>query len=362
MRAWSGIRLSGWVRVLARHGFRISPSRLPMAAMLSGMCLFNSTLAGLQHLFYRRRIEGTELTAEPIFVVGHWRSGTTLLHELLVLDSEFTFPNTFACFSPNHFLFSERWLKRMIGMFLPRQRPMDNMAIGWDLPQEDEWALCNMGQPSPYFKIMFPNLSVQDEAYYSLQDLPPDKRKRWQQQLHWLLKCLTVREAKRIVLKTPVHTFRVATLLEQFPHARFIHITRDPYVVVPSTIHTWRRMYRYHGLQVPKFEHLEQEVLETFTKMFVAFAREKHLLAPEQFYQLSYEDLTTQPIAELEKLYAHFQFPISASTRAGWQAYAARAAGYQTNRYVLSDEQRAAIAEHCGAYAQDYGYGPEGRP
>ena len=34
---------------------------------------------------------------------------------------------------------------------------MDNMAAGWDHPQEDEFALCNMGVPSPYLTIIFPN-------------------------------------------------------------------------------------------------------------------------------------------------------------------------------------------------------------
>lgn len=359
MRAWSGITFGAWCSVLARHGFRISPSRIPMAGMLTGISLINSTLAGLQHLLYRQRIEDTELSEQPLFVLGHWRSGTTLLHEMLVQDSQFTFPNTFACFSPNHFLLSEGWLKRMIGPFLPRQRPMDNMAIGWDLPQEDEWALCNMGQPSPYFKILFPNLKVADAAYYSLRDLSPEKRASWQQQLLWFLKCLTVREGKRIVLKTPVHTFRVATLLELFPRAQFIHITRDPHVVIPSTMHTWRKMYRYHGLQVPKFEHLEQEVLEAFTEMYVAFERDKQSLAPENFYQLSYENLTSQPLAEMEKLYSHLGLPLSQATRNGWQAYADRSGDYQTNRYVLNPELQASIDQHCRAYALEYGYSHE---
>ena len=44
-------------------------------------------------------------------MIGHWRSGTTLLHELLVLDPRHTFPDTYACFAPNHFLVSGWWMK-----------------------------------------------------------------------------------------------------------------------------------------------------------------------------------------------------------------------------------------------------------
>ena len=39
------------------------------------------------------------------------------------------------------------------------------MPTGWDRPQEDEFALCSMGAPSPYFKMAFPNEGAQDEEY-----------------------------------------------------------------------------------------------------------------------------------------------------------------------------------------------------
>ena len=353
--------LGSWLHVLARHGFRISPTRYPMACMLTGLSSFNSVLAALQNLCYHRRIADTSLVSHPIFVVGHWRAGTTLLHELLVLDDQFTFPNTFACFAPNHFLISEWWLKRLIGFFLPRQRPMDNMAIGWDLPQEDEWALCNMGLPSPYFKIMFPNLPMQDEQYSSLRTLAPGEKSHWQRSFHWFLKSLTVRSAKPIVLKTPVHTSRIAALTELFPQAKFIHITRDPALVIPSTLHTWQRMYRYHGLQVPRFEHLQQEVLATFAEMFTLLEQDWQALSPQQAYTTSYEQLTDDPLQELERIYHHFQLPISPQVRQRWQAYVDRTANYKTNRYVLPAEQRDAIERSCGDYARKYGYATTGK-
>ncbi len=331
-----------------------------MATLLGLMSVLNSTLATFQRIRYASRIAGTDLVEAPIFVVGHWRAGTTLLHELLVLDTRFTFPNTYACFSPNHFLVSEGWLKRLVGIFLPRQRPMDNMAIGWDLPQEDEWALCNMGLPSPYFKIMFPNETMADRDYQTLMALTPAARRHWQTQFHWFLRCLTVRSPKPIVLKTPVHTFRINALLELFPHAKFIHITRNPFGMIPSTVHTWRRMYRYHGLQVPKFEHLEADVLQTFTDMYEAFEVDKRNIAAEQFCQTSYEALSENPTEELEKIYAHFKLAVSQHTRASWRAYADRTNSYQTNRYQPLPEQKDQIVRSCSAYFDNYGYDREG--
>ena len=53
-------------------------------------------------------IAHTEIHEHPIFVIGHWSSGTTLLHELLVCDPRHTYPDTYACLAPNHFLLTRR--------------------------------------------------------------------------------------------------------------------------------------------------------------------------------------------------------------------------------------------------------------
>lgn len=101
--------------------------------------------------------ENTQLKQPPVFIIGHWRTGTTLLHELLILDPRHNFPNTYQCLEPNHFLLTEKFFKSYFNFLLPTRRPMDNMEAGWDKPQEDEFALCMMGQPSPYLDVAFPN-------------------------------------------------------------------------------------------------------------------------------------------------------------------------------------------------------------
>lgn len=356
MRAWAGINARGWFRVLVRNRFAVSPRRIPMAFILSGLSLFNSSLSLLQYLVHGRRIARTDLVDDPVFVLGHWRSGTTLLHELLVHDPQHTFPNTYCCFGPNHFLLTERVLKRMLTFFLPSQRPMDNMAIGWDLPQEDEWALCNMGVPSPYLTIMFPNRPPQDSDYLDLRDLSAADRRRWQSKLAWFLKCLTVRDARRIVLKTPLHTCRVRSLIEAFPNARFVHIARNPFDIFPSTLHTWRKMYRYHGVQVPRFEGLEQYVIETFCHMYRVFDEDIPLIKSGHFCELRYEDLVRDPVGQMQRVYEQLDMGGIEQARPGWEEYAAKTAGYQTNRYALPGEQRAQIATRWAGYFQKYGY------
>ena len=82
--------------------------------------------------------------------LGHWRTGTTYLHELLIRDPRHSYPTTYQCLAPGHFLISEAWLPKVFFFFVPSRRPMDNMPAGWDRPQEDEFGLCLLGAPSPW--------------------------------------------------------------------------------------------------------------------------------------------------------------------------------------------------------------------
>lgn len=351
------MNLGAWLRVLARNKFAVPPRGLGMAALLSLFSVGNSALALAQQLLYGARIRRVELVAPPVFVIGHWRSGTTLLHELLAADPRHTCPTTYTCFGCNHFLLSESWLKPLIFTGLrPDRRPMDNMAIHWESPQEDEWALCNLGVRSPYLTCLFPNRPPQDDEYFDLQALTPAARKHWQDALLWYLRCLTLREPKRIILKTPLHTARIATLLELFPDARFIHIARDPRVLFPSTVHMWRRVYEYQGIQLARHEGLEERVLASLCRMYERFEADAPRVPAANLHCLRYEELVADPVGVLTEVYRRLDLGEFEPARPAVEAYAQRASRYQINRYQLTAETEAVLRERWRSYFQTYGY------
>lgn len=355
-RFWDGINVSGWCRLLLKNRLAISPSRLPMAAIITGLSAFNSTLALMQSLLLGRRIANTMIEHDPVFIIGHWRSGTTLLHEYLVLDPRHTFPDTYACFAPNHHLLSRRVMAPMLSVLLPDRRPVDNMPAGWDRPQEDEFALCNMGLPSPYLTCAFPNRPPQYPEYLDLAEVPEQDLARWKEGFLWFLKTLTLRNPKRIVLKSPPHTGRIKTLLEVFPKARFVHIYRDPYVVFPSTVNLWKRLSEDQGLQVSKFEHLHEYVFENFNRMYDAFERDRSLVAPSRFCELSYEQLVDDPVGQVRRIYDELDLGDFDKLQPALEEYVAGHANYQRNRWELSPDLHAEIGRRWAKFIEKYGY------
>jgi len=358
-RFWDGMRFGTLMRLLAKNRFAASPSRWGLTLIIALIGPIHFVLCLLQHFFYGRKVAATEIKHQPIFIIGHWRSGTTMLHELLVLDSRHTYADTYACFAPNHFVLSRHFLPRMLRFLLPSQRPIDNMAAGWERPQEDEFAMCNMGLPSPYLTICFPNRPPQDQEYLDFQGVSAEDKKRWQEGLAWFLKCLTLVNPKRIVLKSPAHTSRIQTLLEQFPDARFVHIVRNPYVVFPSTVNLWKRLYLDQGFQKPKYAGLEEHVFTTFNRMYDAFEAQRDAIPPGRFCEVRYEELVEDATGQMERIYAALELGQFEAARPALEEHLAGLKGYKTNRYQISPEIRSEITRRWGGFLAKYGYEEE---
>ena len=355
-RVWHGMTFPVWMRLLASHRFAISPARLPMACIISGFSVFNSLSKFIEEACFARRAARLTVVPDPVFVIGHWRTGTTLLHELLVLDDQFSFPSLYQCMAPHHFLHTSWFVTRFLGFLLPNTRPMDNVSIGWNRPQEDEFALGNLGTPSPYLDWAFPNHPRQNDRYLDLEGLTAAELQHWKDTMQWFVRRLTYHDPRRLVLKSPTHTARIKTLLELYPRARFIHIVRDPYVVLPSTFRMWRKMADVLGLQIPRHENLEDTVFRTYTQMYRSFDQQRHLVDPTRIVDVRYEDLVENPVAQMERIYQHLSLKgfdqVAPKLREYWQ----QGRDYRTNKYEPSAELRGRISEHCRSYMDTYGY------
>ncbi len=355
-RFWEGCHFFAWMRLLIRNHFAVHWRYLYIAVIITFVSILHTLLRLVQKIRYGRRVARTPIREAPLFIVGHWRTGTTLLHELLILDERHTFPNTYDCLAPNHFLLTERFFLRWMRFLMPSRRPMDNMAAGWERPQEDEFALCMLGQPSPYLAIAFPNHGPQFPEYLDLEGLSPRALESWKKTFLQFLRELTFKDPRRLILKSPPHSCRIKVLLELFPDARFVHIVRDPYVVFPSTVNLWKSLYRKHGLQRPTFAGLDDYVFTTFRRLYERLEEGRRLVDPAHFYELHYEDLTRDPVGQMRALYEHLGLGGFDRVLPRLEEYLRQVAGYETNRYELSAEQRVEITRRWGDIICRLGY------
>jgi hypothetical protein len=324
-----------------------------MKSAVAGM--INSILHRIQHALYHKK--ALPLATDPIFIIGHWRSGTTFLHNLMCLDPNHTAPNTYECLFPNHFLLTESLAHRLINRH-EGERCNDNMPVSLWGPQEDEIALANLGVPSPYLSALFPNQLDLYNDYYAIGQLPTIARQKWSTTFTTFLNQVSLKRKKQLVLKNPAHSFRIAHLLELYPESKFIHIVRNPHDVFRSTNDSLKAMHQSQGFHSPTFATLHDFIFDRYTALQTAILRDKKNIHPSRYIELRYEDLIQNPTAQLEKIYRHFHLP-------NVESIAGRIIPFMKNnprrdaQKNLSPELRQDVSMRWGTHIEHYGYNEE---
>ena len=191
----------------------------------------------LESLFFETKIKKQSIKNSPIFIIGHWRSGTTYLHNLMSQDSQFSYVSTLQAIAPDFFIIANKIFRPILNHYLPSKRGIDNVDVSLDYPQEEELALANQSDMCWLHFLSFPErMKEYFQEYVLLDNLSEDLFSKWKNNYIKVIRQTTYyTQSQCILLKNPANTARVRLLLDIFPDAKFIHIYRNPYDVYFSS-------------------------------------------------------------------------------------------------------------------------------
>jgi omega-hydroxy-beta-dihydromenaquinone-9 sulfotransferase len=346
-----GIRFSRLIQLLKRNKVGLKPVQLAKILFLLFNSLWSSFLARVEKIKYGDQIAKAELPSEILIIIGHWRTGSTYLHNLLSKDENFATPSLYHTVLPDSFLLSEKYIKPVMSNFVEKHRPMDKVELGVDLPQEDEYALVKMSAHTPLERMIFPNGSA-----YFLQPDNLENTGKWQDALSVFCRKLNVKFNKNILLKNPFHSFRIKELAKMFPQAKFICIHRHPYAVVPSTMKLWSHVGKDNNLSGTYIPPEISEVTDIFSKMYQKIAVDLAMLPSDKYYHIKYEDLETNPVGSIKKMYEKLGYPFGELLEKSLQKYIHSLGDYPKNEFNLSEAQKQIISTSLKDYMLDYCY------
>ena len=333
-----------WLKVLLENG--VDREYVQRAWNISLEKLRMLPFSFIDRLVLRNKLKNLDLKEPPIFIIGHWRSGTTHLHNLLTQDPQFGYISFFQSVAHPAFITGES-LKSSIGKRVSSgKRPMDNMYVSLNTPHEEEFALMNM---SFYHGLLnFPQKARHYfKTYVSFENTSQKLKEKWKKAYLQILKKITyVNGGKRLVLKNPPNTARIKTLLEIFPDAKFIHIYRNPYVVYSSTLHMRKKLLSRTALQKISEKQLESDVLFFYEQLMKKFFEEEKLIPPGNLLEVKYEDLERNPLEELKRIYEQLNIPDFELAESFFLDYTNRNKNYKKNEHIFDDEIVERINKH----------------
>jgi hypothetical protein len=353
----AGIRMGPLMTLLRKHGFTASPRNLGRLIFLLQNALWSSLLSWREKKVFGDKLRSFAVPDDPVIIIGHWRTGSTYLHQLLALDKQWVTPSLFQCSFPESFLVSDRYFRPVMSALL-NKRPMDNVKQGFDDPQEDEFAMLKLTLDSPLLDVVFPT----GPGYFlnDLQDFIPtkDNEEMWKKKLASFCSKIRHDSTKKVLLKNPMHSLRIPLLNEVFPNAKYICLHRHPYKVVASAMHLWKVMAKDNQLKgKPYFPDLE-EVTNGLTKFYDVIERDLATLPAGRYCEISYEALEAGPVTEIKRIYKVLGLEFNSGFEDSILSFLKKERDFRKNSYNFDEEQKAKVYRLMKKQFEQYQYKP----
>lgn len=338
--------------------YPVEAKYLPKLMPAAALTFLGAPGRQVNRLRFGPQVDALEFEADPIFILGHWRSGTTYLHHLMSLDDSFSYVTSYQAWAPEEFLNDAFTTRFLVKQSLPKKRPMDNVEMFLKNPEEEEFVLANVSPYSFIHIFYFPQdaLEIFRKAVL-FEGIPEADKACWEETYVRVLKTAAFSmDGKRVLAKSPGNTARIKTLLKLFPNAKFVHIYRNPYTVFASFKHTCKKLTELWKLQDFDLERVEDYILPIYQKVMDRYFEYSAFIPSGNLVEVCYEDFEANPIEGLKQVYDQLSLPDFEPTRQKIEDYIAAQPTYKKNSYNLDQSTLDRVYRHWHFTIEKWGY------
>lgn len=360
MHPLSGANIGTLARVFRRGG-GLNAKGAREAALIWLAALGRWPISTAERLALSGRLPSVDEMPPPVFILGHWRSGTTHLYNILA-KADFGYVPPLATGLPWDLLGLARAMRPFLEKALPEHRYIDKIPVNPDSPQEDEIALANMTWISFYHGIYFPKHLeefVREGVFFD--GLGEADIASWRDTfLYFLRKLYLHQERRRLIIKNPVYTARLRMLRETLPNAKFVHIHRNPYEVFASMRNFYKKLLAEFALQEYDESVIDGIILETYDRMMRALVEDAAGLSDDVYVELRYEDLDRDPLGAIRTIYDRLDLGDFDRDQLRFSAYLDTVKKFEKNKFSYTDEAAEKVESRWGAFLDKWRYSRPG--
>jgi len=268
-------------------------SLYPFYLFLMRVCLL------LDDIFFRG-YKKTEIKA-PVFIIGHYRSGSTFLQRFLESENDFKSMNLEDVLMPS-LLFNRlfRGVMRLSLNSLPDSMFNNEEGIGhemrMDLAEEDQsvfWFYLTGESPMLEISYLTDSCNYHSTLHYEYNGNSSYGTKKL---IHYLKKCyqryLYRVGGGRMLSKSPPFTCYMRTILNTFPDGKFIYMVRTPYEVIPSWLSLCKAQFIETFGESRIKNRMYKERYRQSVELYKYFERVKNLKEfTDRIFYVNYDEL-----------------------------------------------------------------------
>ncbi len=350
-----GSPLHNYLQLISQN--QVGSAYLLKAALTGLISAFGVPFRWYESLAVDPKANRHRLKNPPVFILGHWRSGTTLLHNTLCQAPDAAFVSTYHSVFPNN-LGSKAIFKSFMKASMPDRRPSDNVKLSVDFPQEEEFTLGNLHPFSYYHFWYFPRKQKEYFNRYALFNNANDSTiTQWKRHYRKLLnKAVLNTEGTQLFVKNPVNTARIPLLLETYPEAKFIHIYRNPIVVYLSTYKFFAELFPTLWFHKISEDEIKEMILWTYPAMMEQYFATRDLIPAQNLIEVKYEEFASDPLPYLENIFKYLRLDGFEQSEPAFYDYLNSQKSHRVNSYQIERKLLNEIQERWWDTIKRWGY------
>jgi len=336
-----------FTRKLKEHkAFKECPNK-KMIYLIYFKMLISEPFRLIERKKYKQLNNKIDSNRSPVFIIGHWRSGTTHIHNILSMDPGFFYQNKYQNFFSDNFLTTEDVFKPVLSKMMNSASPVKgwkakaHKTMNMDTPSESDTALISeISEFTYHWGHLFPKAWKQYfDKYLFLENISEQELSDWKQTYAHLLNKVYLKNDKgKLLVKNPGDTARIKHLLKLFPNAKFIFLHRNPYEVFYSNLKLWSNVLDTVALQKISDKKRKDIVLNVYQKLHQKYLEQRQLLNSNQLVEVSYNSIIGSPLETLQHIYEKLELTGYNKALPYFKSYIEATMNWQKSDYIKYPE------------------------